>query len=102
MAFLGGAFIKGYSLRIGGATAYANSPYVGALTAGFMGLWTPRSRWDYMHAYEKPLQKSGISIGLEVGFRLADRATVVGAYASGKAPTQEEHGTAKMCAKIGF
>lgn len=38
--------LKGYLLRIGGATTYANAGPDGAVIAGFMGLWVSGSRWD--------------------------------------------------------
>lgn len=61
-AGLGEAFIKWQSLRIGGSTAYANSPEGGTLTPGFIGLWTSGARRQYLHAYEKPLDRAGPAI----------------------------------------
>lgn len=42
-------------LRIGGATAYANSPSGGELVAGFMELWLTNPKYDYMHATQEKL-----------------------------------------------
>lgn len=44
-------FMKGHSLLIGAASAYANSSAAGPATASFMGFWTSGARWDYMQAY---------------------------------------------------
>lgn len=79
-------FIKGHSLRIGGASAYANSSAAGAATAGFMGFWTSGARWDYMHADEDTLEKAGVAIAREKGGKLATRSGAVSSYAQGSAP----------------
>lgn len=85
-ARLSNKVIKGHSLRIGGATAYANSAEGGALTAGFMGLWASGSRWTCIQAYERPLERAGVDIGIESIMKLSKRTAVLGTYAAGLAP----------------
>lgn len=85
-AGLSGKFIKGHSLRIGGASAYDNSSTAGAATAGFMGFWTSGARWDYMHAYEDTLEKAGVAIARVKGSNLAVRPGAVSSYSGGAAP----------------
>lgn len=78
--------MKGHSLRIGGATAYANSPSGGSVTSGFLGLWASGARWSYMHAYRRPLELAGLAVGKETVATLATRPGPVRAYAQGTAP----------------
>lgn len=77
--------IKGHSLRIGGATAYAKSPEGGSITAGFLGLWASEARWTHMHAYRRPLELAGLAVARETGAKLAVTSGLVGSYAQGNA-----------------
>lgn len=58
---------KGHSLKIGGATNYAETPEVGLITAGILGLWASRARWSYMHSYQRPLELAGLAVARESG-----------------------------------
>lgn len=78
--------VRGYSLRIGGHTAYANLPNGGAIKAGFLGLGESGARWSYMHAHCRPLETARVAIDRESGSTLAVRAGPVSSYARGSAP----------------
>ena len=70
-----------HSLRIVGATAYANSPAGGYMVAGFMGCCTSDVKYAFMHAYSAVLEKAGISVAREEGHIFAQRPGAVQAYA---------------------
>lgn len=70
-----------------------------------MVLWTSGARWEYMHAYERPLQKACFAVGRETGARLAERPRAVAAYAGGIVPAlnKDRKSTAtNECKKIGL
>lgn len=46
------------SLRIGGVTAYTNSPSRGELEECFMGLWLSNTKYDYMHVSRDKLENA--------------------------------------------
>ena len=69
-----------HSLRIGGATAYANSPSGGELCASMMGLWRSAARNRYLHAGEQWMERAGTAIGRETGQTMAGRPGPVAGY----------------------
>lgn len=79
--------IKGHSLRIGGATEYANTPEGCSITASFLDLRVSRAGCSYMHAYWSPLELAGLAVERESGVELAVRPGPVGTYAQGKDPS---------------
>lgn len=85
-AVLSQTHIKGHSLRIEGATAYANSTSGGAINAGFLGLWASGARCNYMDAYRRSLELAGLAVSRETGVVLATRPGPVGTYAQDAAP----------------
>lgn len=85
-ALLSPQHVKGHSLRIGGATAYENSPDGGSITAGFLGLWASGARRAYMHAYRPPLELTGLAVARESQTVLAVRPGPVAAYAQAQVP----------------
>lgn len=70
-----------HSLRIGGATAYCNSPNGGEIVAGYMGLWVSDAKYAYFHGCNGLLEKAGYSIAREVGDTPAVRPGPVSTYA---------------------
>ena len=70
-----------HCLRIGGATAYANSLDGGDLVAGLMGLWRSDAKDGYIHACAPRLEYAGRRIAMESGMALADRPGPVASYA---------------------
>lgn len=70
-AGLDNLILKGHSLRISGATSFANSGPEGIMTAGFMGLWKSNAKWRYMYAYQRTLEKASLNIGRETNNILA-------------------------------
>lgn len=76
-----GRILKGDSLHIGGASAYANTSAVGPATQNAWDSGHPGQRWDYMYAYEDAIDKAGIEVAREKGETLA-----VSSYAQGTAP----------------
>lgn len=78
--------VKGHSIRIVVATAYANSPEDRSIMAEFTRLWASGARWAYMHDYRRPLELSGLAVARETVVVLAVRPGLVSAYAEGKEP----------------
>jgi len=73
-----------HSLRAGGATAYANTPFGGSLAAGFMGLWSSEAKNRYFHGCCEYLESTGdIVAGLRTQ-ELALRPGPVDSYARGR------------------
>lgn len=70
-----------HSLRIGGATAYANSPEGGEIFSEFVGLWTSSSKLDYLYACSLRIEAAGIAIARERGMEIAVRPGAVARYA---------------------
>lgn len=52
-----------HSLRIGGATAYANAGSGGYAVSGFMGLWASESRKGYIQACAPRIDMAALEIG---------------------------------------
>lgn len=68
-----------HSLRIGGATAYANPPNGGAL-GGIHGLWFSNANYDYLHAAQAKFESAGNVIAREKGESIVTRAGPVRSY----------------------
>ena len=70
-----------HSLRIGGATAYANARSGGYAVSGFMGLWASPSRDGYIHACAPRIDMAALEIGRGTDWELAGRPGPVNRYA---------------------